>query len=401
MTVRTKCWLVVVLFCIAGGVLLLGERAIAARDKKAEIDVAPAEQSIPVLVSTIAERAFYERIQVQGNLKAAESVQVPPRGSGGVLENIFVNKGDVVTKGKTVLFQVEDVRAEQNLEIAQQQLNGAKLQQGEQEISLQRAKAEQAKAKKDMERYRTLYEKGGVSLSQYEDTVLRHTLITAEIKAIQQMVRIAKESVRQAESRVTIAKKDMSDTKVEAPLTGVVTQRFLDPGALAGPSAPVIQIEDLSTIKATCFLPYQVYERIQPGITSMRISMGDRHVDGLVSYKSPTIDPQLRTFEVESLLREPPEGFTAGAMVQADILLSSKRGVAVLRSAVQKRQGQDVIFIVEDGKAKAVPVTTGIEWDGYYELLDARPLIGSEAISEGQTLVDDGSTVRIRSQQVR
>ena len=79
------------------------------------------------------------------------------------------------------------------------------------------------------------------------------------------------------------------------------------------PGAPVLRIEDPSLLEVSVFLPAQAYGEVAPGETGMQVL-----VEGLdlgqhkVTYKSPTIDPVLRTFEARCLLADPPGGRRAG-----------------------------------------------------------------------------------------
>ncbi len=362
-------------------------------------DLPAAEQGgrrVPVVTETVVSRDFYDRVSVQGNLKAVTSILVPPR-VGGVVEKIFVDKGDAVGEGETPLFQIEDVRLKQAVEIARQQLNAARLQLSEREIALERTRAELDKARKDRDRYEKLYRERVVSLNEFERVSLQHTQVAAGIRATEKMVALGREGIRQAEAALAIAEKDLGDTLVKAPMTGVVTQRFLDPGALAGTSTPVLQIEDLSKIKVSCFLPFQTYAKVQVGKTPMRVAIGDRVIDGVVSYKSPTINAQLRTFEVECVLENPPEGFTAGALAEIGVLFEKRIAPGIPRNSVQTRNGQPVVFVVEDQKARMVPVSTGLETDGWLEVRDSSLAPGQDIVSEGQFMLDDGTPVMIRT----
>ena len=355
-----------------------------------------AAKRIPVVTVTVQSRDFYDRIAVQGNLKAATSILVPPR-VGGVVEKIFVDKGDAVEEGRTPLFQIEAIKLQQAVEIARQQLNSARLQLGEREIALDRTRAELNKSRKDLDRYEKLYKERVVSLNEYERVSLQHTQVSAGIKSMAKMVALGRDGVRQAEAALAIAEKDLGDALVKAPATGIVTQRFLDPGAMAGASTPVVQIEDLSRIKVACFLPYQTYAKVQVGKTPMRVAIADRVLDGVISYKSPTIHPTLRTYEVECVLVNPPEGFTAGALAEISVLYEKRSGLGVPRTAVQTRDGRSVVFVVEDDKAKMIPVSTGLETDGWLEVRDSSVAPGQRVVSEGQFMLDDGTPVLIQA----
>ena len=51
--------------------------------------------------------------------------------------------------------------------------------------------------------------------------------------------------------RSNLLKKRLRDATIEAPIAGVVSQRFLDLGGMAMPTAPLFEIVDIDTVKAT------------------------------------------------------------------------------------------------------------------------------------------------------
>lgn len=85
MRARKRCVAVAGIVCIAGLALLFvtGVQG-SVTGKREHVAEVPVTNVFPVLVIPVEERTFFERIQVQGNLKVAESVQVPPRGAGCV-----------------------------------------------------------------------------------------------------------------------------------------------------------------------------------------------------------------------------------------------------------------------------------------------------------------------------
>ncbi|HOV76929.1 MAG TPA: hypothetical protein PLS24_02800, partial [Sedimentisphaerales bacterium] len=84
---------------------------------------------------------------------------------------------------------------------------------------------------------------------------------------------------------------------------------------MANPGNPILRIDDLSVVEIAAFLPVQYYPQVAVGRTAINVRVGTIELkDLVVSYRSPTVDPKLRTFEVKCLVKDPPEGIVPGAM---------------------------------------------------------------------------------------
>jgi RND family efflux transporter MFP subunit len=168
-----------------------------------------------------------------------------------------------------------------------------------------------------------------------------------------------------------------------------------EPGEMAGAGEPVLRIDDLSLVEVSIFVPYEYYDEVVVGQTKMRVRAAGRDLGELpVSFKSPVIEPRLRTFQIKALLQSPPPEVVPGCLAEVTLVLASRQGLGVPASAVQHRGGSNVVFVVADGKAKAVPVELGWETEGWREIRAGLSAV-VPVITTGQSLVDDGTPVRI------
>jgi len=136
-----------------------------------------------------------------------------------------------------------------------------------------------------------------------------------------------------------------------------------------------------------------------PGQTAMRINVSGIDVGRqVITYKSPTIQPKLRTFEIKCVLRDPPAGVTSGAMAQIVVVLESRQGLGVPSAAFQERGGRSVVFVVENDAARAVPVETGIESDGWTEIRAGDLKEAAPVVTIGQYMIEAGTPVVIQQE---
>ena len=367
--------------------------AVAARDGNERV-----ERTAPVVLTPAARRRFEARVVVQGSIEAKSVATVSTR-LPGTVEKILVDEGDAVTAGETKLFESDSVKVREALEISRQDLAVARCGLREKQANLERVLADFEKAELDLHRFERLHKDEAVSIDALEQQQSRYKQTKAVLKHARTLVDLGEEQVRQAEAALVIAEKNLDDAVVYAPITGVVNMRFCEPGEMRGVGDSVLRIEDLSIVEASAFLPDHYYPQVRVGETRARITAygidAGAHV---VTYKSPTIQPKLRTFEVKCSFNDPPEGVVPGAMAEITVLLEQREGLGVPKQAVLRRAGRPVVFVVENARAGMVAVETGLESDGWVELTGAGVPEGARVVTMGQYLLDDGDPVSVREE---
>ncbi|HPO11981.1 MAG TPA: efflux RND transporter periplasmic adaptor subunit [Candidatus Hydrogenedentes bacterium] len=349
-------------------------------------------KTIPVVLTPVQTRTFEQRLTVQGNVEAKNKAVVTPR-IGGPITEFYVDEGDTVEAGKTKLFQIDSLRVEKALEISKQDLALAQCGQREAQANLERMQADFDKAEIDFKRFKRLREQNAVTPDAMEQQESRYKQTAAGLKYAKTMEDVAKERVTQAKAALKIAERNLSDSLIYAPISGKISHRFQEPGESVDPNKPMVRIVDLSLLEISAFLPAQQYDSVDVSETQARIVVNgtDTGMHTIV-YKSPTIEPTLRTFEIKCEISDPPEGVVPGAMADIYLLLETRQGLGVPTPAVVPRDGKQVVFIVEHNTAKKVEVETGLESDGWIEVLNGLTE-GIPVITMGQHLVDEGTSV--------
>ena len=387
--------IIVVLALMVAGFFIYDSRAGSSAREADQVEAAaPAEaRSVPVKVTPVRSRRFEDRLVLQGNLEAGQSAKVPALVSGTIME-IFVKEGDAVRAGETELFRTDPLKSEKAVEVSRQGLAVARCGLLEKKANLESVNANWVKARIDYRRYITLRDKGTVSADEFEQVEARYLQARAGQKHARTLIELAAEQVRQAEVALEIAEKDLRDTLVKAPISGRVAERYKELGEMGNRGDEILRIEDPALIEASAFLPARYYARIRSGRTPVRLEVYDRVLEGLVvTYKSPTIDLRLRTFEIKARIENPPEDVVPGAMAGIVILLDEHDALGVPASAVQKRGGRDVLFVAADGRARMVPVELGLESEGWVEVRGDGLSPDSPVVTQGQFLLKDGSPV--------
>jgi multidrug efflux pump subunit AcrA (membrane-fusion protein) len=165
------------------------------------------------------------------------------------------------------------------------------------------------------------------------------------------------------------------------------------------PGDPVVRIDDPSLIETSAYLPAQYYTEVIPQKTMVDVIVSDKNIGQFpVDYKSPTINPKLRTFEVKCLLNNPSESIASGAMAQIRVILETKQGLAVPSTAIQQRDNKSVVFIISDDKAQKVQVQTGIENNGWIEIISNNLNERNLIVTMGQDMLNDDQLVSVQKE---
>ena len=355
-----------------------------------------AVRRVPVVVTTAVPHDFEQRLTLQGNVEARRYALVSAR-IPGTVEELFVDEGDTVAAGETKLFQTDALKVRKAVDVAQQDLAIARSGLKEKEAYRERLVADFDKARIDYNRSQLLYESNSIAVDVLEQQRSRYLQSAAMVKHAQSLVELAQQQVDQAQSGVAIAEKDLQDATVVAEFSGTVTNRFLEPGEMADAGTPVLRIEDPTLLEVSAYVPAQYFSSIEPGTTRMQVQVYGVDVGAqVVDYRSPNINPKLRTFEVKCTLTDPPDGVVSGAIAEVVLLLAEREGLGVPREALQERGGNSVVFVVAGESASMLPVSTGFETDGLVEVQGEGIAAGTPVVTMGQFLLNDGTPVSVQ-----
>jgi len=222
---------------------------------------------------------------------------------------------------------------------------------------------------------------------------------------------IAKQDVDVAEATYEGAKNLMQQraalreyTKVRAPYDGIVPARFADPGALiqiaqssATTAIPLFTIMDLNTVRVYANVPQDDSAWITPGKTKARVllkELPDRAFTGTITRSTLALDPSTRSLLVELDLPNPDHVLRPGTYTELALDLREIPDALALppQAVISGPKGKSV-FIISQGKAKSVPVQTGITNGKWMEITNG--LDGTEdVVVVGKRKLLEGSPVQ-------
>lgn len=343
-----------------------------------------------------------DRRQAEAGLNQAKSNLRNAENNYSRIENLYKNGAISQQSFENTKTQLDITSAQHKIATEQLQLitSGAR----EEDITAMEAQVEQAKASlrlvQSQAETKTWQKDIALAQAQVESAQagLKSTQALVKATSWEAEITSAKTSLTQAEIALKLARKKLRDATIEAPISGIISQRFLDLGGMAAPTAPLFEIVDVGTVKATIDL-------IESQLSQVRLNQqAEINIDGIntpisgfISYISPTLQPMKRTATVEFKI-ENPDGILKPGMfakvtlpveVRPDAVLIPR--ISLIENAKTKTRN---VFIVEAGVSKQLPVEIGLKSGGEVEIL--KGLTGGESvIVAGQHSLKVGDSVTV------
>jgi RND family efflux transporter MFP subunit len=323
-----------------------------------------------VKTAVVAETPFGETVTANGTLAAYEqttvSVKVPGR-----IRAITVDLGSVVRRGQ-VIAQLEQgdyrLRVQQaEAALAQQRARLGLSPDGtddrvdlEQTGTVRQAKALLEEARLNRERATRLVEQGVVARSDFDSADATYKVALSRYQDAIEEIRNRQGLLAQRRSELSLARQQLADTSVVAPLDGVVQEKRVSPGEYLAAGAPVVNIVRMDPLRLRAEVPERDARTVQSG-QNVRVTVdGDANIySGQITRLSPVIAEQNRMLLVEADVRN-NGSLRPGAFARAEIVTNdSKMAVTVPNNAIVTFAGIEKVIIVQDGKAVEKPITTG------------------------------------------
>ncbi len=216
-------------------------------------------------------------------------------------------------------------------------------------------------------------------------------------------------TVDAAKGRLEVARAELEKTdtllryaNLSAPFDGIVTARFVDPGAfvpagVVGGASAVVTLADTAIVRAVVPVPETEAVFVKPGLPVRVMVEGLTNViPGTVSRHAGAIDEASRTLAVEADLANPSDRLRPGMYATVRIGVERHEGVMLVptEAVLVERSGASV-FVVDGGKVKKTVVKAGFV-DGMTTEVLSGIAEGATLVSPAKTAPIDGTTVKVR-----
>jgi len=274
--------------------------------------------------------------------------------SMGVVKRMLVNEGQAVAKGQLIA-EMDDTQA-RNL------LSGAE--------------AQMAQANDALERYKMLHDAGSLPEVQWVDI---------------------QSKVAQAKSQLEVAKKNLADCRLVAPVSGIVGKRLVGAGETAMPSQAVVSILDISTVKVKVSIPEAEISGISANTSStIKVEAVNGTFSGGKIEKGVQADALTHTYDIRINVANGERKLLPGmvASVAFGNIERHSKGLSLPVTAVQRKADGSLFVwtISNDSTAHRATVRTGETMGNRIAITDGISE-GSRIVTEGYQKLSEGSKV--------
>ncbi|WP_126146987.1 efflux RND transporter periplasmic adaptor subunit [Synechococcus elongatus] len=361
--------------------------------------------TVPVKVETLQEK-----VTASGSIVPIRTVNLSPK-TAGLLVEVLVEQGQKVQQGQLIArmdnreLRAQQLQARAALAAAQAQLqvlrNGTRpevLDQGREAIRQAQAAAQQAAARRalaqqELKRQEALVGEGAIARQAYDraltdaaetDAALQQAIgRLREVERRQQELQngARPEEVRQAEARVGEAigrlqsvEVQLADTEIRAPFSGIITQRYADPGAFVTPTTSAS-----ATASATSTSIVALAEGLEvlaqvPEVDISRIRVGQSVQVRVDAFPTQTFEGKVRlvapeaveeqnvtSFQVRVTLQTGQNQLGSGMNADLDFIgRSLPQALVIPTVAIVTREGKSGVLIPDTaGKPEFRPVILG------------------------------------------
>jgi RND family efflux transporter MFP subunit len=350
-----------------------------------------------VVVQTVAARGGAsesgERIvlNASGYVTARRAATVSSKVTGKVVE-VLIEEGLKVKAGQ-ILARLDDANVKASLKVAEAQLESAK-------AALEQTRVQLKQASQEYQRVTELAKQHIASQSDLD-------LAEANAKSLQAHLAQQELDVTVAERQVAGWQQQLDDMIIRAPFDGVITTKDAQPGEMISPVSAgggftrtgIGTIVDMGSLEIEIDVNESYINRVEPGqaVAATLDAYPEWKIPCKVIAIIPTADRQKSTVKVRVGFDQLDPRILPEMSVKVAFRdqggAAATRTVTVPKTAVQSRDGRDVVFIVQNGRAERRAVTVS-DTQGDAAVLSAGVSAGEKVIVNAPADLKDGTAVR-------
>ncbi|HET9679355.1 MAG TPA: efflux RND transporter periplasmic adaptor subunit [Gammaproteobacteria bacterium] len=355
---------------IAVGLALTGcEASVSSTDPAAAAETAgnttkpeePAAPAIPVEVAVARQGDISAWYTGTATLEARYEADAIAK-VAGVVEEILVEEGETVEKGQP-LARLADERLK---------------------LELARARANMAQLEQEFTRSKQLHARNLISTAEFE----RQKYEIAALRAAMQLAEL-----------------QHAWTTLRAPISGVISARFIKAGNMIEANQKAFHIVDMTPLIAQVHVPETELASLHTGqsATISPQAAPAQQFDAHVERVSPVVDADTGTFKITLRLNESVNN--ADNLLRPGMFVTTRIEQAVHKNTVliprgalfddnSLQAGQQAIFVARDGVAHLQAVTPGFSSGNHVEILSGLTA-GTKVITVGQNSLRDGASIAL------
>ncbi len=312
------------------------------------------EKQLPLVKTMQVETVqFIDNYKIVGTVKPFESAKLSSE-EGGLITYLAKDKGSSVSRGEVI------VRLKKDVDIA----------------AYEQALSQYNVAKENFSRAERLFNDNVTTEQNYTNAKLQ--------------LDVALKAVEFYETR-------LSKGYIVSPISGVVDAKYMNKGEMSAPGVPIISIVNISKVKVSAGIPERYLTNIKKGkkISITFDAIENETFEAVISYVSPVINPQSRTFEIEAVINNPNRILKPEMSANIELTAMTIDDAVVLDQDLITDDGENVyVFVLNGDTAVKRIIKIGGRNDGKVYIEEGlNP--GDYLINVGFQGLNDGNKVKV------
>jgi len=382
-------WIIVLAVLCYGGYWAFrsGKARKAGSNEPKQAETAP----VKVAVERARRGDVKNVVWVTGEVQPLVSVEIVPKIVGRLerlrrSDNTLIEE-DVIVEKDEVVAVIEHTQLEAAERSAEAALKAA-------QAAYETAKVNLADTQREKGRWTKLRQQGSGTEQQLD-------MVETAYARAQTQAKQAEAQISQAEAMLEQAKVSLEDATIESPISGVVSRKYVDEGAFVGPSSPLFRVIDISEVEITGGAADRHYPKLEAGKTAADVEVDaypGETFSGFVTRLRPELDKVTRTVAVTIKVANKELKLKPGMYARIRLILDERKNVVLVSDdALINSQGQQQVFVVNDGIIHKRPVKIGLEESVNNEVIEGlKP--GDMVVVRGQELLRE--SMKVETQEV-
>jgi RND family efflux transporter MFP subunit len=368
-------------------------------------------QGVPVKLQKVETSTVEESSEFVGTLEADNRVVVRPEADGRVVQ-ILVSSGSRVDAG-TPIVQLRPEKGQAQVSGAIADVNAAKASLNNAAAQIKALEAQRVSDVANVElqnqqfqRISSLVSQGAFPQQQLDQVRRDRDAAVANLNATDERIRAARANldeenavVSSAQAKATAVGEDLRETKVVAPIAGVVGDVTVKLGDYVKSGDTLTTIIQNQTLNLRLSISSKQSSQLRIGLPVQLSGSKDTDIlaTGRISFISPQVNSETQTILATASFPNPEGSLRDAQQVTARVIWKRSPGISIPTTAVSRVAGKDFVFVAQTQEqskliAKQKPVKLGeIKGNNYQVIEGLQP--GEKLVVSGILNLSDGAPI--------
>lgn len=251
-------------------------------------------------------------------------------------------------------------------------------------------------ARAGVERIEPLLANQERTVSRVEDLLRRDLAPQSALDEAEAQYETLKAQLAEAQARLDVAERNLGQTRIRSPVSGIVQNRRISVGDYVNVGQPLFDIVVADRLRAISPYPETIVDRLAVGqkayVSPVR-SPGET-IETTIAELRPQVGRGSRS--VDAILEfDNPGQWRPGASVTVEVVVAARENsVTVPSVSVVRRPAGTVVYVIEDGIAHQRMVETGVQSEGWTEILQG-VVPGEQVARSGAGFLTESAPVEV------